>query len=121
MTCPQGTYCEAGTCRDSCAGAVCPGGGMCMGGRCFPPVSLGDGGVRDGSVTDGSVADGGATTDSGVARDAAMDAADGSLVVPGGEGKEDGCSCRAGAPRSTRGAYALFGVAAVLMARRRRR
>ena len=131
VTCPQGSYCQAGVCRDSCAGAVCPGGGMCMSGRCFPPVSIGDGGVRDGGVRDGSVSDGsvadasatdgGATTDGGAASDAAMDAADGSLVVPGGAGDDEGCGCRAGAPRSARGAYGLLGVAAVLMARRRRR
>jgi hypothetical protein len=40
-SCAAGTYCEGGTCKDACDGAVCPEGLTCSKGKCVDPASVG--------------------------------------------------------------------------------
>jgi MYXO-CTERM domain-containing protein len=113
MTCPTGQYCMAGMCRDACEhgpdSRMCPPSEQCVLGVC-EPIGTGprDGGVRDtgvgrdtGPVRDGSSADGGPI-----------------FINP----SRVGCACHAGRPagRAT-GAGLLLALAAVAVARRRRR
>lgn len=96
---------------------MCPGGGLCMGGRCFPPAV--DAGVSD-AGSDASTRTDGGSRDGGSA-DAGLDGGDGSLLVTPPAGTDDGCGCRAGASPERSGRYALLGVVGALAAMRRRR
>jgi MYXO-CTERM domain-containing protein len=138
ITCPTGTYCQAGMCRDSCEAPpdtiLCPPGEVCRDGACVPgahPVPMRDAGVPDG----GAVTDGAVTADAG--RDAGRDAGQGTGDIGGDGGatadsggggaglppSDRGCGCRA----SSRDAHPGWGLgalafgAALALRRRRRR
>jgi len=103
VTCPTGSYCERGACRDRCAlpdGATpCPEGEACVAGECRRPGegTLDAGGLR----TDAGGADAGGRPTTGTTVSA-------------------GCGCRAGGERGGRSGVALA-AGVVLWAVRRRR
>jgi MYXO-CTERM domain-containing protein len=130
VTCPTGMYCRGGQCRDACEAGpdtrLCPSGEVCRMGECVSAASRPDGGAAD----DAAVGDGGRTDsglpprDSGLPpRDSGVDGAaddvdEDSIVLP----PRRGCGCRAvGADASKHGPLAVLGLAAVLVAARRRR
>ncbi|MEZ4391661.1 MAG: nidogen-like domain-containing protein [Polyangiales bacterium] len=137
VTCPTGTHCAMGTCRDSCEAGpdarLCPNGEMCELGECVPTrrggsdggtsVPLGDGGLVNpggdggGVVTPGS--DGGVVTpnrDGGAAGMTDL----GPRVFE--FGTRSGCQCSTPNGRTPRGgAAAFFGLALGLAVTRRRR
>ncbi len=137
ITCPTGTYCQAGMCLDSCATGpdtiLCPAGEVCQLGQCIPgahPIPMSDAGTSvDGSVPTG---DGGADAgrDAGRPRDAGTNdvvTADrpetGTSTGTGSLAPSDrGCSCRVGArDGANRSVLGLAALGAFLGLRRRRR
>ncbi len=126
VTCPTGTYCLAGACRDSCEAGpdspLCPPGEVCRDGDCVP-------GVRPMPSRDAGVETDGATTDGGRVRDAGRDSAmagdagrDGSASGGGLPPATRDCSCRAGSnDGDARWPVGLLGVGLALSLRRRRR
>ena len=101
---------QAGTCVDTCAGVVCPGGGACVNGAC----QMGTGGTMSGVGNDGPIDFGGGLNLGG--KDSGS----------GGNGrisKDPGCACAlVGASPAGGAAIFLAGLAAsVALGRRRRR
>jgi hypothetical protein len=125
-TCGPGTWCDAdGTCKDSCAGAKCPGGGACVQGVCQTPGP--DAGVDGGQAggggvvfSDGGFSGGGASGGTG-GSPGSGGAVGGSVIVgPPAEEADGGCGCRAAGERRW-SAAALATLASILLAARRRR
>jgi hypothetical protein len=102
VTCPTGSYCDRGSCRDRCAladGATpCPAGEVCVAGQCRRPGAAG--------------------LDAGAPR---VDAA----VAEAGAGEvtatsaSEGCDCHAGHARAGRSGVALVACAGLWAMRRR--
>jgi hypothetical protein len=56
VTCPGGTWCQAGNCVDACQGAVCPAGQKCETGNCVPDPAAGGAGGSGGTASiDGGI------------------------------------------------------------------
>jgi MYXO-CTERM domain-containing protein len=135
ITCPTGTYCLRGECRDSCEAPpdtiLCPPGEVCRDGSCVPgvrPVPVRDAGVTDAATTDvvvvrdaGRDAGRDAANDVGVDGSAPADAGSVPLLPP----SDRGCGCRAASPDANPswglGALAFGAVIAVRRRRRRAR
>lgn len=119
VTCPAGSLCVAGQCRDACQGAVCPGGGACVRGGCTEPVRDAGAPRPDVVLSDVVVASDAGSSD--VPMDAPRDAAP--QEQPGliEEGSESGCGCRAAAPRSRQPIASLAALVAAAAQRRRAR
>ncbi|MFO0625360.1 MAG: nidogen-like domain-containing protein [Polyangiales bacterium] len=135
VTCPTGTHCAGGNCRDSCEvgpdARLCPNGEMCELGECVPQ-RRGGGGTDGGTANPGT--DGGATInrDGGavLSRDGgSLLGRDGSTsgTVDGGNrvfefNSRSGCQCSAPNGRaSTTGVASLLGVLLGVASTRRRR
>jgi len=132
VTCPTGTHCEAGACRDSCETGpdttLCPPGEACELGECIPGRrTVRDAGPVTSDVTAPSgdtgivtpPADGGAMrADAGVVND--MGAPDSSRTFTFNQ--NNGCNCATpGVPSSRGGAGAVLGLALAALLRRRGR
>jgi MYXO-CTERM domain-containing protein len=95
-SCPSGTWCDQGTCKDKCDGAVCPPGQTCAGGACTTIVS--------------AAADGGTTI---------SDDPDGGIVLHRPP-REAGCGCHVGGGAPAGGVWLLLLFALPLLRRSRR-
>ncbi|MCC6877672.1 MAG: MYXO-CTERM sorting domain-containing protein [Sandaracinaceae bacterium] len=116
VRCGPGRVCRAGRCSDACEGVVCPTGEVCNRGQCGRPAPLPDGGPVE--------VDGGPMpVDAGGQTDAGGGEVDGGVRMDGGGGPPmaGGCGCKVGGESRGGGwAFALFGVAALSLWRRRR-
>jgi hypothetical protein len=148
MTCPTGTVCRGGACRDACQGAICPGGAACREGLCDAPPPImptGSGGTsgagggggfiftgRGGTlgtganvgVGAGAGAGAGAGGTGGPAGTAGAGGAGAGTGAARGRGGTVGCGCAVtGAPARASDAAGLLALlaAAVLVASRRHR
>ena len=129
VTCPTGTYCSEGRCRDACESGpdsrLCPSGEICQMGECTPGREP----PRDAGTMPGN--DGSTTTDSGSTVPRDVPRADGGPRVDAGvdsglfftPGDRAGCACSTGPTRGADGRLLALGAAlgAVLVTRRRRR
>jgi MYXO-CTERM domain-containing protein len=136
ITCPTGTYCLAGACRDSCEAPpdtiLCPPGEVCREGACVPgahPPPVRDAGVADGATgSDAAPAGDVARADAGRADAGRADggALDGAVAdggtAPSLPPSDRGCGCRtAGGDARPSWALSALALGAALAVRRRRR
>jgi MYXO-CTERM domain-containing protein len=134
MTCPTGTVCRGGSCRDACEAAICPGGAACREGMCDapPPITpTGFGGMggagggggfiltgRGGTIGTGGVASG--TAGRGGAGGTTGPTGGTGGTGPRGRGGTIACGCAVSDTPAAGGLLALIAAAVVAASRRRR-
>jgi len=140
MTCGAGQVCSKGSCIDSCTGAKCPGNAACSNGQCGTPIPPSTGGTTGtGGTTTGAGGMIVTTTGTGGTGSGGKGGAGGAAgtggTIPTGQGGSSGattgtggshqeggvvaCGCTTGGSHPLAPA-ALFALAGVLLARRRR-
>jgi MYXO-CTERM domain-containing protein len=117
VSCPGG-YCVGGSCVDGCTGVTCPFAQVCVAGECVPSDRP-DSGVIP---VDAAFPDFDAAL---MPRDASTFGIDGGPAPDGGRPppppRAGGCGCRAAEGDAPSSALLLLGLAAISIARRRRR